>query len=47
MKVFYDPAVFKDKEEVKAQTQVQNIQAYVEEPAVQILAMSSWPISMY
>ena len=41
MKVFYDPAVSKDNEEVKAKSQVQNVQAYVEEPEVHIPAMSS------
>ena len=41
MKIFYDPAVFKEDEEVKTLTRVKNVQAYVEEPEIHILAMSS------
>ena len=41
MKVYYDTAVFKTMDEIGANHQVGNIQAYVEEPEIHILGMAS------
>ena len=40
-KILYDMAVFKPDKEIPQTSQVKNIQAFVEEPKVHILAMSS------